>query len=265
MKTEIDSLETGLRGLSDRRSFLTNAFIKFLGLLALFLTTPRRSAAQADFYKGTDFVGKTRKGKHEKFYINFFKPMRRIKEGRWQLKVTGLCESPRKFSLAQLNELPSESQVSRLKCVECWSAKAEWRGLRPAALEEIVRPLPEAKAVIFRCGDTYLESLDRKSLTDPRTLLAYEMNGERLSDEHGFPLRLIIPSKYGYKNPKAILEMEYVSESQYGTWSKIGPYSTDGTILPGYDHPLDKGKKRSRIHGGEILDGPSQAGQACSE
>ena len=80
------------------------------------------------------------------------------------------------------------------------------------------------------------------------------MNGEPLSDAHGFPLRLIAPSKYGYKNPKAIWEMEYVSEQQAGTWSKIGPYSSDGTILPGTDHPLEYDKEPRRISGGEITD-----------
>ncbi len=80
------------------------------------------------------------------------------------------------------------------------------------------------------------------------------MNGGPLSDEHGFPLRVIVPFKYGYKNPKAILKIEFVEETVYGTWSKIGPYSTDGTILPGWDHPLDQGKIKRRISGGEIFD-----------
>ena len=85
-------------------------------------------------------------------------------------------------------------------------------------------------------------------------MLAHTMNDKPLSDAHGFPLRLIAPAKYGYKNPKAILEMEYVAEQQAGTWSKIGPYSPDGTILPGTDHPLEYGQKARRIPGGEITD-----------
>ena len=86
----------------------------------------------------------------------------------------------------------------------------------------------------------------------PRTLLVTHMNGAPLSDEHGFPLRIIAPFKYGYKNPKAILRIEYVNAVQYGTWSKIGPYSPDGTILPGTDHPLELGKRPHQIPGGEI-------------
>lgn len=66
------------------------------------------------------------------------------------------------------------------------------------------------------------------------------------------PMRRIAPSKYGYKNPKAIVRIEYVDAVQYGTWSKIGPYSPDGTILPGTDHPLDRGKRPHRIPGGKI-------------
>ena len=257
MKTRFDPEFLEGRDLRSRRSFLVNLFFKFMGLLMAFLFSPRRASAQTDFFTGTDFVGKTRQGIHDKFYINYFKPMRRIREENWQLKVSGLCEQPTQFTLQELMDLPADSQVSRLKCVECWSAKAEWSGFRLPELEKLVRPLPSAKAVVFHCGDTYLESLDLASLRDSRSLLAYAMNGEKLSDEHGFPLRLIVPAKYGYKNPKAILEMEYVAETQYGTWSKIGPYSNDGTILPGYDHPLDQNKIRRKIHGGEIPDGPS--------
>ena len=115
-------------------------------------------------------------------------------------------------------------------------------------------PKPEATGVVFHCGDNYAEHLSLEDLNHPRTLLVTHMNGAPLSDEHGFPMRVIAPSKYGYKNPKAIVKIEYVSETQYGTWSKIGPYSPDGTILPGTDHPLDRGKIPRRISGGEIPD-----------
>jgi len=180
--------------------------------------------------------------------------MRRINIKTWRLKITGLVESPKIFTLDELQNLPIHSQSSRLKCVECWSARAEWSGFSLKELEQIVQPLASARGVLFHCGDDYKEYLSRDSLKQDRVLLAHSMNGEPLSDAHGFPLRLIAPSKYGYKNPKAILEMEYVAEQQAGTWSKIGPYSPDGTILPGTDHPLEFGKQARRIPGGEITD-----------
>ena len=207
---------------------------------------------ETDAFSGTDFVGKTRKGKHRSFYINFWKPMRRINAATWTLKVSGLCETPKTFTLSELRDLPTRSQSSRLKCVECWSARAEWGGFSLEELERIVRPHPSALGVVFHCGDEYLEYLSREALNHNRVLLVHTMNGKPLSDAHGFPLRLIAPAKYGYKNPKAILEMEYVAEQQAGTWSKIGAYSPDGTILPGWDHPLEYGKQPRRIPGGEI-------------
>ncbi len=180
--------------------------------------------------------------------------MRRINGETWRLKVSGLCENPRTFTLNELQNLPTRSQSSRLKCVECWSARAEWSGFSVKDLAQIILPHASAHGVLFHCGDEYKEYLPLEELNLHRVLLAHSMNGEPLSDAHGFPLRVIAPSKYGYKNPKAILEMEYVAEQQAGTWSKIGPYSPDGTILPGTDHPLEYGKEPRRISGGEITD-----------
>ena len=240
-------------GKLTRRLFLGGG----LWAVALFFCNVLRGTTKAwasDSFSGTDFVGKTREGKHRSFYINFWKPMRRINAEVWTLKLSGLCEVPKTFTLTELQNLPIRSQSSRLKCVECWSARAEWSGFSIKELEQLVRPHATARGVVFHCGDEYKEYLSREALNQDRVLLVHSMNGESLSDAHGFPLRLIVPSKYGYKNPKAILEMEYVAEQQAGTWSKIGPYSPDGTILPGTDHPLEYGKQPRRIPGGEITD-----------
>jgi len=236
----------------DRRNFIVRAYQTALAFLATWILPARKSFAEDAYVPDPDFVHKTRKGKFSKFHINYWKPMRRIQEKNWTLEVTGLCENPRRFTLDEIKALPSHTQSSRLKCVECWSARAEWTGVPLAELEKLIRPTAEAKGVLFHCGDAYVEHLARESLNHERTMLVYGMNGERLSDEHGFPLRIIAPFKYGYKNPKAILRMEYVTEAVYGTWSKIGAYSPDGTILPGTDHPLEFDKKPRRIPGGEI-------------
>ena len=185
----------------------------------------------ADPFLGTDFVGKTREGKHRSFYINFWKPMRRINAETWRLKISGLCEVPKTFTFNELWNLPTRSQSSRLKCVECWSARAQWSGFSIKELEQIVQPHASVLGMVFHCGDEYKEYLSLEALNQDRVLLVHTMNGKPLSDTHGFPLWLIAPSKYGYKNPTAILEMEYVAEQQAGTWSKIGPYSLNGTIL----------------------------------
>jgi len=237
-----------------RRNFI----VRLLGAISVIgaeiFARPLTGRADPDYFTGTDFVGKTRSGKYKTFYINYWKPMRRIQGEQWKLKVTGLCKNPGTFTLDAIKSLPVKTRTSRMKCVECWSARAEWQGVSMRDLEKKVQPLPEAAGVLFHCADAYREYLPRESLMRPETLLAYNMNKKPLTDEHGFPLRVIVPFKYGYKNPKAIITMEYVADIKAGTWSKIGPYSTDGTILPGFDHSLDLGKKPHRIPGGEIRD-----------
>jgi len=242
----------------DRRRFLRKFLLGIatfvLTLLRPFSGSLRGAQAGLNFWRSSDYVGKTREGRYKKFYIQYYKPFRRVERKEWRLIVTGLCETPQVFTLEGLKELPRINQISRIKCVECWSAKAEWEGFSLRDLEKKVRPRPEALGVIFRCADTYAEYLSLEEMHHERTLLVHTMNQAPLSDEHGFPLRVIIPFKYGYKSPKAILEIEFVDRPKRGTWTQIGPYSSDGTILPGYDHPLDQGKKRRRIFGGEILD-----------
>ena len=241
-----------LHGIN-RRSFLARAFAFCVALVQGWWGQPGSAQADQDYFTGTDFVGKTRAGKFKQFYINYWKPLRRIQAKNWTLKVSGLCDRPKTFTLGQLKNLPLATQTSRMKCVECWSAKAEWSGFHFSELMKLCPPKPQATGVVFHCGDVYKEHLSLEDLQHPRTLMVTQMDGAPLSDEHGFPLRVIAPSKYGYKNPKAIVKIEYVSELQYGTWSKIGPYSPDGTILPGTDHPLDFGRTPRRISGGEII------------
>lgn len=225
----------------------------FLASLAALLALPRLGrGADIDYFTGTDFVGKNRTGKFKRFYINYWKPHRRIDADKWSLEVTGLCQRPGRYTLDELLEIPAREQESRLKCVECWSARAKWSGFSFAEIERRVQPGKETVGVVFHCADGYVEHLSLETLRHPRTLVVTHMNDAPLPDEHGFPLRMIAPMKYGYKNPKAILKIEFVSEEVWGTWSKIGPYSTDGTILPGTDHPLEYGKQPRRISGGEI-------------
>ena len=79
------------------------------------------------------------------------------------------------------------------------------------------------------------------------------MNGQQLSRDHGFPLRLIMPFKYGYKNIKYITSIKFLASRKRNYWSNNGPYSVDGTIQPGIDHPLDFEKKPLPINGGEVF------------
>lgn len=185
------------------------------------------------------------------FYIRFYKPFRAVDPRKWKLKVGGQCENPLSFDLSEIKRLPKETQVSRLKCVECWSAKAKWGGFRPKTLFDIVKPKGDAKFLYFYSADDYYEYISIEELLKPRVLFVYEMNDAPLPDIHGAPLRLIIPFKYGYKNVKTIVKLDFVDKGRPGYWSNYG-YSVDGTIRPGIDHPLDLGESRELKREGEV-------------
>ncbi len=150
----------------------------------------------------------------------------------WQLEVTGLVANARKFSLDDLRDLPSRTQITRHDCVEGWSAIAQWKGVRMAALLDEVRPKPEARFVVFRCydsleaGSPYYESIDFEDALHPQTLLAYEWNNQLLPIRYGAPLRLRVERQLGYKMAKYIRAIEVV-DSLSGIYGGKGGYWED--------------------------------------
>jgi DMSO/TMAO reductase YedYZ molybdopterin-dependent catalytic subunit len=135
----------------------------------------------------------------------------------WKLEVTGLVKQPASFSLADLQALPSRTQITRHDCVEGWSAIAKWKGVRLEEIIKRVQPAPEAKYVVFRCMDSdsdganYYESIDLIDAVHPQTILAYEMNGRPLPVANGAPLRLRVETQLGYKQAKYIRALEFVT------------------------------------------------------
>lgn len=187
------------------------------------------------------------------FFIRSANPFLGVDMNNWGLAVGGMVEKPLAFSYEDLFQFKMISQVSRLKCVECWSAKAIWEGFHFTELIKKVRPDPKARYVYFQSADSYYESYMLEELLRPRVLLVLRMDGQPLTKNHGFPLRLIAPFKYGYKNVKYITRIEFRAERKRNYWADNGPYSVDGTIQPGIDHPLDFKKKPLPINGGEVF------------
>jgi len=190
------------------------------------------------------------------FRIMWYNPPTAIDKENYRLEIGGLVEKPQQLSIERLNGYSQVEQNSRMKCVQCWSGRATWGGFRFGDLLEDVKPSAKAKAIRFDCHDKWYEYMSLEEMSSPRVLLALRMAGTPLTDQHGAPLRLIDPSRYGYKSCKLITKITFVEEGQGSMACDIGPYySPDGRILPGYDHPLDIGKDvRKRIKGGEITD-----------
>jgi sulfoxide reductase catalytic subunit YedY len=185
----------------------------------------------------------------------WYNPIRAIDPAKWKLRVKGLVEKPLDLTLADLRGLPQVQQSSRMKCVQCWSGRATWGGFRWGNLEELAKPRRNAKAIRIDCADKWYEYLSFEELRNPRVLFALDMAAKPLPPRRGAPLRLIDPSKYGYKSAKLITSISFVEEGKGSMACDIGPYySPAGEILAGYDTPLDLGGGKRRIQGGEITE-----------
>ena len=120
----------------------------------------------------------------------------------WRLTVDGLVARPSSFSLAELKQLPSRTQITHQACEEGWSFIAEWTGVPLSHVLNVVGVRPEAKYVVFFPFDEWWDSLDMPDAWHPQTLLAYGMNTEDLPTPHGAPVRLRVPRQLGYKSVK---------------------------------------------------------------
>jgi DMSO/TMAO reductase YedYZ molybdopterin-dependent catalytic subunit len=189
------------------------------------------------------------------FRLMWYNPVAAIDQATYKLQIKGLVDREFSLSIADLRRLPRESQNTRMKCVQCWSARAEWGGFRFGHLQELAKPKAAAKAVRIECADKWYEYFTIADLLSSRVLFAMDMQGQPLTDRHGAPLRLIDPGRYGYKSAKLITSIEFVREGKGSMACDIGPYYTPGgEIQAGYDTPLDLGATKRKIRGGEITE-----------
>ena len=134
----------------------------------------------------------------------------------YRLIVEGAVERPQTFSLAQLQRMPQQRQITRHDCVEGWSVIGKWSGVRLGGLLDVVGLRNDARYVVFRCmdndgsGNLYYESLDLHQARHPQALLALRLNDAPLDPDHGAPVRLRVPTQLGYKSAKWIARIEVV-------------------------------------------------------
>ncbi len=140
----------------------------------------------------------------------------------WELKIDGLVETPLVLSYQNITALPSKSVTAKLKCVEGPSGTAVWKGVKLKTVLDLAVPKPNAEEVIFYAADDYSSSLELDDATADDVLLAYEMNGETLPADHGYPLRLVVPGKAGYKWVKWLERIEVVDYDYKGYWESRG-------------------------------------------
>jgi DMSO/TMAO reductase YedYZ molybdopterin-dependent catalytic subunit len=140
----------------------------------------------------------------------------------YRLRVGGLVRERRPWSLHELYALPQVSQVTRHICVEGWSAIGKWSGVRFSDFIERVGGDTTARYVGFKCADGYYTSIDMASALHSQTLLALRFSDRILPYRYGFPSRLRVPTKLGFKNPKHITDVYITNTYPGGYWEDMG-------------------------------------------
>ena len=148
--------------------------------------------------------------------------IREVDEDNYRLEVTGLVADRKTWSLAELRAMPQVDQVTRHICVEGWSAIGKWGGVPFALFLRRVGADLSACYVGFKCADDYYTSIDMATALHPQTVLALTYDGQTLPRRYGFPMKLRMPTKLGYKNPKHIQAIFVTNTNPGGYWEDQG-------------------------------------------
>ncbi len=142
-----------------------------------------------------------------------------IDRATYRLELTGKIGRTQPWTVPELQALPGQvSQITRHVCVEGWSAIGKWTGVPFRDFLRRVDADLTAKYVYFECADKYTCGLDMPTALHPQTLLSFKVNDEILAPKYGFPLKLRVPTKLGFKNPKLITSMWVGNENRGGFW-----------------------------------------------
>ena len=141
----------------------------------------------------------------------------------WTLSITGEVEEPVTLSYEELRALPATEITSDIHCVTRWSRfDAEFKGVHWRELAALCRPKPTAKFVVAHAEHGFTSNVPLAALEDDDALIVYGADGEPLTPEHGYPVRLFIPTKYFWKSAKWLTGIELSSIDKPGFWERYG-------------------------------------------
>ena len=180
----------------------------------------------------------------------------RLVTSPWPIEIGGLVEQPMTIDAAELSERFSlEERVYRFRCVEAWAMIVPWTGFPLSALIEKARPRSEAKFIRFFTFNRpdeapgmkqlrtypwpYSEGLRMDEALHPLTFVATGIYGKPLAKQHGAPVRLVVPWKYGYKSIKSIVRIEFVAGQPKTFWETLAAdeYPFESNVNPKIPHP----------------------------
>jgi sulfoxide reductase catalytic subunit YedY len=258
----------------NRRRFLRDLGFAGAGLAALSTGLGRLSAAEAKaaakllpakrnpgFNPGWPLTDEKTAGTYNNFYEfslgkDVYKYVDKFTTEPWKVEVTGLVENPMTLDASDLiAKFPLEERVYRFRCVEAWSMIVPWTGFPLAKLIEAAKPKSGAKFVRFVSFNKpeeapglkrysqypwpYNEGLRLDEAMHPLTLVASGIYGKPLPKQHGAPLRIVVPWKYGYKSIKSIVKIELTATQPATLWETLQPeeYPFESNVDPKVPHP----------------------------
>jgi DMSO/TMAO reductase YedYZ molybdopterin-dependent catalytic subunit len=158
-----------------------------------------------------------------KFPVLTYGPVPRFNPQSWDFKMLGEVEQPLRFSYEQFRALPRSKMVADFHCVTTWSRLDNaWEGVMVKELAKMARPKSSGAFVLIHCDAGYTTNLPVKYFLDDDVMLADRHDGEDLSPDHGFPLRLVVPKLYAWKSAKWVRAIEFLDQDIRGFWELRG-------------------------------------------
>jgi DMSO/TMAO reductase YedYZ molybdopterin-dependent catalytic subunit len=141
----------------------------------------------------------------------------------WDFKVFGQVEEPLTLTYEELQALPQTDITVDIHCVTRWSRfDASFKGVHWRELAKLVRPTPAARFVLAHAEQGYTSNVPLEALEHDDALIAWEADGAPLEPDHGWPLRLVVPSRYFWKSAKWLRGLELLAADQPGFWERYG-------------------------------------------
>ena len=269
-----ESRVTPERVFRNRRHFLQQLGFAGAGALTLGASAVTRAAEKPapgakypvkrnpDFNPGWRLTNEQLAGNYNNFYEfsldkeGVARLSQRLTLSPWPIEITGLVEKPMTLDASELAErFGLEERVYRLRCVEAWAMVVPWTGFPLSKLIEAAQPKAKAKFVRFftfnrpaeapgmaslpRYPWPYFEGLRMDEAMHPLTLLATGIYGKPLPRQHGAPVRLVVPWKYGFKSIKSLVKLEFVDKQPTSFWETLVPdeYPFEANVNPKVPHP----------------------------
>jgi DMSO/TMAO reductase YedYZ molybdopterin-dependent catalytic subunit len=140
----------------------------------------------------------------------------------YKLELAGMIENKNPWALEELHALPEVSQITRHVCVEGWSAIGSWQG---ALLSDFLKRIgadTRAKYIWVKCAEGYTNTIDMATALHPQTQMTFKYDHKLLPRAYGFPMKIRMPTKLGFKQPKYVVAMEVTNTDRGGYWENQG-------------------------------------------